>query len=83
MNIEPKVKQAVQIMGLRHAGVYMRGYNDIINESDYEKAIEEMKKKLERMSHLLDHYTVRVVRQEEMIKELEGKLCFGKNKKKI
>jgi len=81
--IEEKVKNDVKKLGLRHAGVYMRGFDSIVNKNSYEEALAEQKKKLERMSHLLDHYIMRSVKAEDTIKELQGDMkCFGTKKRK-
>lgn len=82
LDIDEKVKKQVKQLGLRHQGVYMRGFEVIINKNSYEEAIEELKKKLERVTRLLDHYIVKSVNLEDEIKimKLEGNRCKKKQK---
>ena len=71
LDVDQKVKEKVAQMGLRHRGVYLRGFESIVNKNSYEDALEEMRKKMSRLSHLLDHYVVKSVNLEDQIKELQ------------
>lgn len=78
--IDDKVKNKVKSLGIRHSGVYMRGFEGIVNKSSYEEAILELRKRLERMSHLLDHYVVKCVALEDELKGVK-KDVLAKQKK--
>lgn len=71
IDIDKEVKNKVRMLGMMHRSIYMRGYQDLVNKQSYEEAIQEQRKKVEKMSTLLNHYIVMCVKLEERIKEVE------------
>jgi len=69
--IDKKIKDKVKMLGIRHAAIYERGFDAIVNKQDYEAAIAELRKKLERLSHLLDHYIVKSTKLEDELMEMK------------
>jgi hypothetical protein len=82
LDIDEKIKRKVKDLGLRHAGVYMRGYNAIMDKNSYEEAIEILRKKLERVSNLLDHYVAKCVMLEDELMEMKKNVVDKKKNRK-
>jgi len=70
LDVDEKIKIDIKKRGFPYRGVFLRGYETIVNQNSHEHAIEELRKKLSRMSSLLDHYVVRCVNLEDEVKEL-------------
>jgi len=71
--VDEKIKHKVELLGLRHKGVYLRGIDFIEQGNIYQPQIAELQKKVQRLSNMLEHYARRGYELEDKIKELQAK----------
>jgi len=88
LDIEDKIKRDCKQKGLRFSTIFMKGYEQIVNGNIQEATIDEMRKKLERVSNLLNHYVARAIKAEDDLIEYQKQLeavkdVLGKKQKKL
>lgn len=77
INIEENIKNEVRRSGFNYHQVFMRGVNNLRAETNPEINAEnlkiEMTKKIERLSGLLNRYTLKVSELEDEIKNIRNR----------
>ena len=77
INIEESIKNEVKRSGFNYHQVFMRGVNNLRSETNpqinAEMIKEEMTKKVERLSGLLNRYTLKVSELEDEMKTIRNR----------